>query len=109
MAARKRQSFWFPLLGLGFAIAGADKVLEVRGYERMFARWGWSREIMRIVGWAEFLGGVLVATRSQRRRGGMLLTTASTAVLTKELDREETDLAAPRLGLLLASLSALLL
>lgn len=109
MAARKRQSFWFPLLGLGFAITGADKVLEVRGYEKMFARWGWSREVLRIVGWAEFLGGVLVATRGQRRRGGMLLTTASTAVLTKELEHEETDLAVPRLGLLLAALSALLL
>ncbi len=109
MAARKRQSFWFPLLGLGFAIAGADKVLDARGYEQMFARWGWSPEIMRLVGWAELVGGVLVATRSQRRRGGMLLTAASAAVLTKELDREETDLAAPRLALLLASLSALFL
>ncbi len=33
-------------------------------------RWGWSREIMHVVGWTEFAGGVLVATHGQRRRGG---------------------------------------
>ncbi|HEY5300755.1 MAG TPA: hypothetical protein VIJ55_08775 [Acetobacteraceae bacterium] len=107
MAARRQHSFWFPLLGLGFAVAGADKILGGHGYEAMFERWGWSPEVMRVVGWTEFAGGALVATRSQRRRGGMLLTAVSTAVLTKELNREDLDMATPRLALLLASVAAL--
>lgn len=107
MSARRQQSFWFALLGLGFAVAGADKILGARGYEALFERWGWSREVMRVVGWTEFAGGVLVATRSQRRRGGMLLTAVSTAVLTKELNRQDLDMATPRLALLLASAAAL--
>lgn len=106
MAASRQHSFWFPLLGLGFAVAGADKILGLRGYERLFERWGWSDEVMRAVGFAEFAGGVLVATRRHRRRGGILLTAASTAVLTKELNQEDTGNAMPRLGLLLASVAA---
>ncbi len=107
MAARRKRSFWFPLLGLGFAIAGADKILGLRGYERLFQRWGWPEPIMRLVGAGEFAGGVLVATHRLRRRGGMLLTATSTAVLTKELNQQDTNLALPRLGLLLASMAAL--
>lgn len=107
MAARRKYSFWFSLLGLSFAVAGADKILGVRGYERLFQRWGWSEGIMRLIGVGEFTGGVLVASRRHRRRGGMLLTAASTAVLTKELSRQDTSLAIPRLGLLLASIAAL--
>ncbi len=111
MTARRQQKrpFWFPLLGLGFAVAGANKVLGLQGYERLFQRWGWPDEVMRMVGAGEFAGGVLVATRRHRRRGGMLLTAASAAVLTKEMSRGDTELAAPRLGLLLASLAALIL
>lgn len=107
MAVRRQHSFWFPLLGLGFAVAGADKILGYRGYERLFERWGWSDQVMRAVGFAELAGGVLVATRRHRRRGGMLLTAASTAVLTKELNQEDTRLAMPRLALLLAAMAAL--
>ena len=33
---------WFPLLGLGFAAAGADKLLGTRAYDQLFAKWGWS-------------------------------------------------------------------
>ncbi len=62
---------------------------------------------MRLIGVGEFAGGVLVASRRYRRRGGMLLTAASTAVLTKELNQQDTDMAVPRLVLLLASVSAL--
>jgi hypothetical protein len=108
MAVRRKHSFWFPLLGLGFAVAGADKILGVRGYENLFRRWGWRTGIMRVVGLGEFLGGVLVASRRHRRQGGMLLTAASTAILTKEASRPDTGLAAPRLALLLASVAALI-
>ena len=107
MQRRRTRSFWFPLLGLGFAVAGADKILGVRGYEALFERWGWSQGVMRLVGLGEFAGGVLVASRRHRWHGGMLLTATSGAVLTKELSRGDTDLATPRLALLLASMAAL--
>jgi hypothetical protein len=107
MQRRRTRSFWFPLLGLGFAVAGADKILGVRGYEALFERWGWPRGVMRLVGLGEFAGGVLVASRRHRWHGGMLLTATSGAVLTKELSRGDTDLATPRLALLLASMAAL--
>lgn len=109
MASRKRTSFWFPLLGLGFAVAGADKLLGVRGYERLFQRWGWRRAGLRAVGAAEFAGGVLVASRLFRRRGGLLLSATSAAMLAKETARQETDLALPRFVLMLAAASAALL
>jgi DoxX-like family len=107
MRRRRKNSFWFPLLGLGFAIAGADKILGVRGYEALFERWGWPQSVMRLIGLGEFAGGVLVASRRHRWHGGMLLTATSGAVLTKELSRGDTDLATPRLALLLASIAAL--
>jgi hypothetical protein len=109
MRSRKRTSFWFPLLGLSFAIAGADKLLGVRGYEQLFERWGWRRTGLRLIGAAEFLGGVMVATPPLRRRGGLLLSASSAAVLGKEMQRQETQLAMPRLGLLLAAVAASLL
>ena len=107
MHRRRARSFWFPLLGLGFAVAGADKILGVRGYEALFERWGWPQSVMRLIGLGEFAGGVLVASRRHRWHGGMLLTAASGAVLTKELSRGDTGLATPRLALLLAAVAAL--
>ncbi len=96
------------MLGLGFAVAGADKLLGLRSYQPLFQHWGWPKSIMRLVGAGEFLGGVLVASQSQRRRGGMLLAATSAAVLAQEVQHRDTDLATPRFILLLASLAALL-
>jgi len=106
VCTRKQTGFWFPLLGFGFALAGADKLLGLRGYERLFARWGWRRTGLYVVGAAEFLGGVMVATPLLRRRGGQILSAASAAVLSKEMARAETGLALRRLGLLLAAVTA---
>jgi hypothetical protein len=33
----------FSLVGLSFVIAGADKLIALRGYETLFRQWGWSR------------------------------------------------------------------
>ena len=99
---------WFPLLGLGFAVAGADKLLGMGAYERLFAQWGWSASARQMIGAGEFLGGVFVTSRRMRHLGGWLLTAASTAMLTAEMDRQERDLALPRFVLLLAAASALL-
>jgi hypothetical protein len=102
------RSFWFPLLGLGFAVAGADKLLGQAGYRHMFRDWGWSREARLLIGASEFAGGVLVASDAARRLGGLLLTTASTSVLTSELQRGQTGRALPRGALLLAAVLAAL-
>lgn len=103
-----QRSFFFPLLGLGFAIAGADKLMGQTGYRQMFRGWGWSRESRRLLGAGEFAGGVLLASETARRLGGLVLTTASTSVLTSELRRGETTRALPRGALLLGALLAAL-
>jgi hypothetical protein len=94
------------VLGLGFALAGADKLLGQSGYRKLFGHWGWSSDAMKLVGAAEVAGGVLVASTWGRRLGGLALTAASTAVLTAEVERSETKLAVPRLLLLGAALLA---
>ncbi len=106
--ASKRQGLWRPLLGLGFAIAGADKLLAIGGYPRLFRNWGWSPEAMRGIGAGEFIGGVLVACPPAHRLGALLLTLASSAVLTAELRRGETERALPRATLLFAAALAAL-
>lgn len=99
---------WFPVVGLGYAIAGADKLLGIGGYERLFADLGWSASSRRLLGAAEFTGGVLVSSRRHRSLGGLLLVAASTAMLTTELEQEQTDLALPRFILLVAAATSLL-
>jgi hypothetical protein len=99
---------WFPLLGLGFAIAGADKVLGLGAYDRLFAKLGWSDAARQLVGASELAGGVLVASERLRHVGGWLLTAVSAAMLGAEIDREERDLALPRFVLMLAATTALL-
>lgn len=91
------------LLGLGFAVAGTDKLLGITGYRRLFRHWGWSRDTMRIVGAVELLGGAALLCPPGRRLGGLLLTMVSAAVLTAELRRGETDRALPRGALLVAA------
>jgi hypothetical protein len=103
---RPRSRVWFPLLGLGFAVAGADKLLGHSGYGRLFGRWGWSMESMRLIGACEFAGGVLIASKAGRRLGGLALTAASTAMLTAEVERADTVQAASRLALLAAAVLA---
>ncbi len=99
---------WFPFLGLSFAVAGADKLLGLGVYERLFAKWGWSDGARRLVGAGEFAGGVLVASERYRHVGGWLLTTVSAAMLSAEIDHDERDLALPRFVLMLAAATALL-
>jgi len=105
---RRSKPFWFPLLGLGFALAGADKLLGQPGYRRLFGQWGWSSDAMRLIGACELAGGVLVASPWTRRLGGLALTAASTAVLTAEFERSENGHAAPRLAMLVGAILAAL-
>lgn len=104
----RHRPFWFPLLGLGFALAGADKLLGVGGYRRMFREWGWSRDARRMVGAGEFAGGVLLASATARQLGGLVLSAASGSVLSSELRRGESGRALPRSLLLVAAMLAML-
>lgn len=106
--AKRNKSFWFSLLGLGFAVAGTDKVFSQRGYEGMFRNWGWTEDQMRALGAAEIVGGLLVAPRATRILGAALLIAASSAVLSEELRHGESRHATPRFALLLAAATALL-
>ena len=101
---------WFPLLGLAFAIAGADKLYGQRGYRVMFRHWGWSERRMRAVGLAELAGGSMLMCPAPyvRRTGGAVLVAASGTMLAAELSHHEGKLGAPRLALLVAAATALL-
>ena len=99
---------WFPVLGLAFAVAGADKLYGLRGYRMMFRHWGWSERQMRAVGASEVLGGALLLAPATRRAGGVLLAATSATVLTAELRHREGSLGGPRLALLAAAVTALL-
>ena len=100
---RGSSSLWCSVLGLGFAVAGADKLFGLRAYERMFRHWGWSETGMRLIGAAELAGGLLVACPRTRRLGGAVLTASSAAVLAAELQHGEGGLALARLALMAAA------
>ena len=104
--ARARSSVWFPLLGLGYAVTGIDKLFGMGGYRQAYRRLGWSERQMRAVGAAEIAGGLLVATESTRMIGGALLALTSAKVLASELEHRDDELALPRLALLAAALTA---
>ena len=101
-------SHWFALLGLGFAAAGVNKLIGVRGYDKLARHWGWSRDSMRTLGGVEFAGGLMVATPATRRLGGALLSATSAYVLATELQNHNEELGFARGGLLLAALTALI-
>ena len=104
---KQRRSLWFSILGLSFAVAGADKLFSQRGYQAMFRNWGWTEKQMQSVGIAELVGGVLVAPAATRTLGGMVLLAACSAVLSEELRHAEARHGGPRLALLLAAATAL--
>lgn len=93
------------LLGLGFVVAGIDKLFGLRSYERLFRHLGWSEDGMRLVGAGEVAGGVMLTTPATRTLGGLLLAGTSAIVLRTELGHREPRLALPRFALLLAALA----
>ena len=100
-------SYFFPLLGAAFAVAGADKLIGDRGYARMFDHLGWSRGGLRAVAVAEMAGGALLAAGSTRRLGGAIAAATSATVLASEIRRGDSELAVPRAMLMAAALVAL--
>jgi len=100
-------SYFFPLLGAAFAVAGADKLIGDRGYARMFNHLGWSRGGLRAVAVAEMAGGALLAAGSTRRLGGAIAAATSATVLASEMRRGDSKLAVPRAMLMAAALVAM--
>lgn len=100
------RSYWFALLGLAFAVAGADKLFAVGSYRRLPQDLGWPKGAMQAVAAGEVAGGALLVSNRTRRWGGGLLALSSAAMLTGELTHRQGSLALPRLALLLAALTA---
>ncbi len=100
------RGYWFGLLGLAFAVAGADKLLAVGSYQRLPHELGWPMGAMQAVAAGEVAGGALLASGRARPLGGAVLALCSAAMLAGELNRRRGSLALPRLGLLLAALTA---
>ena len=98
----------FPIAGAAVAVAGADKLVGNRDYAGMFRHLGWSESEMQAAAIAEVTGGVLMVPRATRRIGGAVVALVSALVLTSELRRGDSKLAASRGLVLLAGLSALL-
>jgi hypothetical protein len=96
------------LVGLGMALAGADKLAEDPRYDRMYAQWGWSRGQMRAAAAVEVIGGLLMAFPRTRRAGGALMAGASVPQLTAELNHGNGGLALARTGVLVVALAAVL-
>ena len=102
------RSIWYPVLGVAFTVAGADKLLRDSGYEQMFRRFGWTRGQQQAIAAAEMLGGLLLAARSTRRLGGILLASESATLLTGEIRTHKAELAVPRVLLLTSVLKAII-
>lgn len=100
--------YFVPLVGIGMAIAGADKLAGQRSYARMYRSWGWTPHQRQIAGAAELAGGTMMACPRTRSLGGAVMAGASLTQLTAELAHGDGGLALARLGVLGAALIALL-
>ncbi len=100
--------YFVPLVGIGMAIAGADKLAGQSSYVRLYRRWGWTPHQRQLAGAAELAAGTMMACRSTRQLGGVVMAGASLTQLTAELAHGDGGLALARLGVLGAALIALL-
>ena len=106
--ASSKLGYWFPLLGLAFAVAGADKLFAVGSYRRLPQDLGWPMGAMQAVAAGELVGGGLLLTQRTRQLGGAVLATSCVAMLAGEVRHRQGSLALPRLALLVAALTAFL-
>jgi hypothetical protein len=96
----------FSAIGLAVGLAGIDKLVGQRGYERMFGDLDWTPGEMRAAAAAEVAGGLMMVSPETRALGGVLVAAASAAVLASELRRRDAKLAGPRALVLLAGIAA---
>jgi uncharacterized membrane protein YphA (DoxX/SURF4 family) len=98
---------WFPLLSLGFGLAGFSKVMALQPQRRLFRSWGWPEDIMLIVGALELGGAVLMTGRRTRHIGAATVAATSVAVLSAEIEHGQESLTSGRLLMLLAAITAM--
>ena len=98
---------WFRLASLGFALAGASKIMAVTPQRKLFRSWGWPEDIMVILGSLELGGALLMSNRHTRHIGAATVTAASIAVLAAELEHGQTRLAPGRYAMIAAALTGL--
>lgn len=103
-----KPSAWHTLVGLGFGVAGASKLLAVRPQAELFESWGWPKQSMQVIGAAELVGALLLVTGRTQKVGAALLTTTSGCVLQHEIAHGDDELVTPRAAMLLAAASGFL-
>ncbi len=103
-----RPGLWKTAVALAFAAAGIAKLANIESERKLFRSWGWSEDDMHIIGATELGGAVLLVTPSLSFLGGLLLAATSTCIASAELRHKNDKLLTPRLGLLAASVSTML-
>jgi hypothetical protein len=98
---------WFPLLSLGFAVAGASKIYALPAQRKLFRSWGWPEDVMMIVGALELGGALLTSNRRTRHIGGATLAATSVALMAAEMEHGQDALVPARTAMLLAALTAI--
>ncbi len=104
-----RPGLWKTTVALAFATAGIAKLASVERERTLFKSWGWSEDDMHVIGAAELGGAAMLVTPSLSFLGGLLLAATSTCIASAELRHRNDKLVTPRLGLLAASVSTMLL
>lgn len=97
----------FRVLSFGFGLAGYSKLMAVQPQRRLFHSWGWSDNMMTLVGGLELGGALLMSSRRTRHVGAAAVAATSIAVLTAELEHGQQALSPGRIAMLLAAATAL--
>ncbi len=98
----------YPAAGAAIALAGADKLVGNRDYATLFRNLDWSEQEMQAAATAELAGGLLMVPRGTRRIGGAIVAAVSALVLSSELSKGNTKMAASRAAVLATGLLALI-
>ena len=101
-------SYLTSALGLAIAVAGADKLAGDQSYRDLFSHLGMTPRQLQAEAAAELAGGLLMATRANRRLGGAVVAGASSVMLSREIRAGDTNLALARGMVMLVGLAALL-
>ena len=97
----------YPAAGAAIALAGIDKLVGNRDYATLFRHLDWSEQEMQAAATAELAGGLLMVPRGTRRIGGAIVAAISALVLSSELSKGNTKMAASRAAVLATGLLAL--
>jgi hypothetical protein len=91
-------------IGAVMVAGGVAKLAKPAAYETLVQDLSWSEEERQAIGVAELVGGALMLLGPTRRIGAGVVLAASGAALAVELKSGASELAAPRVGVVLAAL-----